>query len=47
MLSEEAHQDIVNEAKAFGFYVPQQTHMAENVAADVSNSLKYYYLPLR
>lgn len=42
MLSEDAHRDIVNSARAAGFYVPQQSHMVDNVTADVSNSLKYY-----
>ena len=42
MLSEEAHQDIVNSWRQAGYYIPQQSHMVENVTTDVSNSLKYY-----
>ena len=42
MLSEEAHRAIANEVRSLGFYLPQQSHMVENVSADVSNSLKFY-----
>ncbi|HWZ27167.1 MAG TPA: M1 family aminopeptidase [Gemmatimonadales bacterium] len=42
MMSEDAHREIAREAQQLGFYVPQQSHMVENVTADVSNSLKYY-----
>ena len=42
MMSEDAHRAIADGMRAAGFYVPQQSHMVENVTADVSNSLKFY-----
>jgi hypothetical protein len=42
MLSEDAHRHIVEAYGRAGYYLPQQSHMVENVTADVSNSLKYY-----
>jgi hypothetical protein len=42
MLSEDAHREIAHILTTSGFYLPQQSHMVENVTADVSNSLKFY-----
>ncbi|HYK10398.1 MAG TPA: M1 family aminopeptidase [Gemmatimonadales bacterium] len=42
MLSEDAHREIAHALATSGYYLPQQSHMVENVTADVSNSLKYY-----
>ena len=42
MLSDEAHREIVRELAGSGFYLPQQSHMVENVTTDISNSLKFY-----
>jgi len=44
LLSEDAHRELRHAAIAAGVYLPQQTHMLENVAADVSNSLKLFTL---
>jgi peptidase M1-like protein len=41
MLSEEAHRQLRN-LISVGVYFPQQSHMRENVATDVSNSLKFF-----
>jgi peptidase M1-like protein len=42
LLSEEAHRRLERELMARGRMLPQQKHMRENVAADVSNSLKLF-----
>lgn len=43
LLSDEAHRALANEMRDAGFIpLPQQAHMRENVAADVSNSLRFY-----
>ena len=42
LLSEDAHQELRHAAIAAGVYIPQQSHMRENVAADVSNSLRLF-----
>jgi hypothetical protein len=45
LLSEAAHRTLANEMHDAGYIpLPQQTHMRENVAADVSNSLKFFTL---
>jgi len=45
LLSEEAHRALAREMLDAGFMpLPQQSHMRENVAADVSNSLRFYTL---
>ncbi|HXI34254.1 MAG TPA: M1 family aminopeptidase, partial [Gemmatimonadales bacterium] len=43
LLSDEAHRALANEMRDAGYIpLPQQAHMRENVAADVSNSLKFF-----
>jgi len=42
LLSEDAHREMQHQAMSAGVYIPQQSHMRENVAADVSNSLKFF-----
>ena len=42
LLSEDAHRELRHAAIAAGVYIAQQSHMRENVAADVSNSLKFF-----
>ena len=42
MISEDAHREMAHFLTTSGFYMPQQSHMVENVTADVSNSLKFY-----
>lgn len=42
LLSEEAHRALRRELASAGIMIPEQRHMRENVAADVSNSLKLY-----
>jgi hypothetical protein len=42
LLSEEAHLLLRRELAARGYVISQQSHMRENVAADVSNSLKLF-----
>ncbi len=42
LLSEEAHRELARQAALAGRLIIQQRHMRENVAADVSNSLKWY-----
>ena len=42
LLSDDAHRELGRELHAQGYMVLQQRHMRENVAADVSNSLKLY-----
>lgn len=42
LISEQAHRQLRNEFLREGAYLPQQRNMRENVAADVSNSLKWF-----
>jgi hypothetical protein len=42
LLSEDAHRRLERALMAQGRMIPQQKHMRENVAADVSNSLKLF-----
>src|SRR5205807_573374 len=42
MLSEDAHRELRRQFSQAGYYLPEQSHMRENVAADVSNSLKFF-----
>lgn len=42
LISEEAHRTLRRDFEAMGFYLPRQRNMPENVAADVSNSLKLF-----
>ena len=42
LLSEDAHRQLARELLARGYMIPQQKRMRENVAADVSNSLKLF-----
>lgn len=42
MISEEAHREIAHALITSGYYLPQQSHMVENVTADVQNSLRFY-----
>ncbi len=42
LLSEDAHRELTRRLLAQGYFIPQQSHMRENVAADVSNSLKLF-----
>ncbi len=42
LISEEAHRTLRRDFEARGFYLPRQRNMPENVAADVSNSLKWF-----
>jgi len=42
MLSEEAHRLLKRELAAEGFMLLEQSHMRENVAVDISNSLKLF-----
>jgi len=44
MLSEDAHREMAHGAALAGGYISQQSHMKENVTADVSNSLKWFTL---
>lgn len=42
LISEDAHRLLRRQFSQAGFYLPQQRNMRENVAADVSNSLKWF-----
>ena len=42
LLSETAHRQLAKELLARGYMIPQQKRMRENVAADVTNSLKLF-----
>jgi hypothetical protein len=42
LLSEDAHRELSRQLAQQGVMLPQQSHMRENVAADVTNSLKLY-----
>lgn len=42
MLSEDAHRELVRQAALEGVTISQQSHMKENVTADVSNSLRWF-----
>lgn len=42
LVSEEAHRTLRREFEAMGFYLTRQSKMRENVAADISNSLKLF-----
>lgn len=42
LISEGAHRALARELLKVGYVIPQQTHMRENVAADVANSLKLF-----
>lgn len=42
LFSEEAHRELRLRLRAQGFMIREQSHMRENVAADVSNSLKLF-----
>ncbi len=42
LVSENAHRLLRAELRSRGYMLPEQSHMRENVAADVSNSLKLY-----
>lgn len=42
MISEEAHRTMRNRLHDEGYMLPAQSHMAEAVASDVSNSLKWF-----
>src|SRR5882762_3651719 len=42
MRSDEAHRAIRNRLHDMGYMLPAQSHMSEAVAADVSNSLKWF-----
>lgn len=42
LLSEDAHRQLQRDLLREGILIPQQSHMRENVAADVSNSLKLF-----
>lgn len=42
MMSEDAHRELARQAALNGVLLPAQNHMRENVAADVSNSLKWF-----
>jgi aminopeptidase N len=41
-LSEDAHNELRREFAAMGEQIPEQAHMKENVAADISNALKLF-----
>jgi hypothetical protein len=42
MLSDDAHRELRRQLALQGRMIPEQTHMRENVASDVSNSLKLF-----
>lgn len=42
LLSESAHRELARSLLAQGYMIPQQTHMQENVSADVANSFKLF-----
>ena len=42
LISEDAHRELARDALRRGVVIPQQRKMRENVAADVSNSLKLF-----
>lgn len=42
LLSEDAHRLLRQQFAANGYFLPEQAHMRENVAADISNSLKLF-----
>ena len=42
LISEEAHRTLRRDFEARGFYLPRQRNGPENVAADISNSLKLF-----
>ncbi|HKE91844.1 MAG TPA: M1 family aminopeptidase [Gemmatimonadales bacterium] len=42
LLSEDAHRELRRQLALQGRMIPEQTHMKENVASDVSNSLKLF-----
>jgi len=42
LVSEDAHRALARALLAQGYMIPQQRHMRENIAVDVSNSLKLY-----
>lgn len=42
LLSEDAHRELRRQLALQGTMIPEQTHMKENVASDVSNSLKLF-----
>ena len=42
LFSEEAHRELRLQLRAQGFMIREQSHMQENVATDISNSLKLF-----
>jgi len=42
MLSEDAHREMRRQYASAGAFIPEQSHMRENVAADVSNALMFF-----
>ncbi len=42
LISEDGHRELRRQLASVGIMIPQQSHMRENVAADVSNSLKFF-----
>lgn len=42
LISESAHRALARDVLRGGYAIPQQTHMRENVAADVANSMKLF-----
>ena len=42
LISEDGHRELRRQLASVGIMIPQQSHMRENVAADVSNSLRFF-----